>query len=522
MERIIEISNIKHISEMTFKLPNKPGVYVLTGINGSGKTTLMTCLLRIGQTRAFPDNFKTGNDKLDTYEGEIKYKIINNGLEESVTYHHTGVRWPPNPRKNSDILKKFGYPEVRFLPATGNRLYVNDEAIETHKVYNVEKEFIEDLNMVFSTNKFSDIKYIQTGSLRGPGGGSQRWKRAYVIKKKSKTYYSEKNFSLGEILVLNTLLLIQDVAKGSMLLIDELEMALHPKVQKKLLELLEIKAVEKELTIIFSTHSSSLIKCSKRLIYLDNDSSGKIKVYYDCYPAVVLREVAIEEDSQPDYLFTVEDDMAEMLLRKILDYYFQKMSSKPKLIYKIIPIGGYSNLLDFAQNTSNYLFSNKIGQYIFFDADVKEVKQNIVGKGNKRSKEETEIFNLFIKFENKYKFLPITPELGVWDWINSNMKSFERDFNDEYISTVDILEVITETEKIFKNTPETDTGEKRKKAKRRVKNLVKVLSDKSNVDDTRITNFMFSQFVDWYYSSSTSNSNELKATFGKIFNSRRN
>ena len=80
------------------------------------------------------------------------------------------------------------------------------------------------------------------------------------------TYYSEKNFSLGEILILNTLLLIDDVTAGSMLLIDELEMALHPRVQIRLLKYLENKAIEKNLVIILSTHSSSLIKSAKKLI----------------------------------------------------------------------------------------------------------------------------------------------------------------------------------------------------------------------------------------------------------------
>src|SRR5690606_36324391 len=157
-------------------------------------------------------------------------------------------------------------------------------------------------------NKFNNLRYVQTSSTRGPGSGSQRWKRAYVIKI-GNSYYSEKNFSLGEILILNTLLLIDDVTTGSMLLIDEIEMALHPRVQIRLLKYLEKKATEKGLVIILSTHSSSLIKSAKKLIYLDNKSGdGQIKVNKNCYPAIVLRDIAIEEDIQPDYIFVVEDD----------------------------------------------------------------------------------------------------------------------------------------------------------------------------------------------------------------------
>lgn len=44
------------------------------------------------------------------------------------------------------------------------------------------------------------------------------------------------NFSLGERLVLNTLDYAQDVPDNSLLLIDEIELALHPTAQVKFYE----------------------------------------------------------------------------------------------------------------------------------------------------------------------------------------------------------------------------------------------------------------------------------------------
>lgn len=520
MNRVIEVRDIKHIKNMVFNLPEESGVYVLTGTNGSGKTTLMTCLLRIGQTRAFPDNFKVGSEKLDSFIGTITYKISVKGDERYVTYKHSGKRWPPTPKRNSTILNEFNFPEVRFLPATGNRLYVNDEQIESLTPNTVEKQFVDDMNHVFSTTKFNNLKYIQTGSVRGPGGGSQRWKRAYVLKTNNRSYFSEKNFSLGEILVLNTLLLIQDISNNSMLLIDELEMALHPKVQKKLLELLEVKAREKNLTIILSTHSSSIIKSAKKLIYLDNDGHGNITVKYNCYPATVLREVAIEEDVQPDYLFTVEDEMAVSLFREILTYYFSLPGSKLKPLYKIIPIGGYPNLLEFASHTNEYLFSNKIGQVIYFDADVEEIKDDLGKKGNNRSVDENAIWDRFKRHENQCFYLPITPELGLWDWLQVDTRNAQDKINDTYNLSIDLTDIINDINNVFKSTPETDNGTLRKKAKRRVKELVNVLSNKSNVDKNRIIQFLFQNFVQWHYSSKPNDKSKLKCDLGKIFSNR--
>ena len=516
MTKKISIRNIKHIQSLDFELPSTPGVYVLTGSNGSGKTTLMTCLLRIGWERAFQDLFKTGSERVDSYDGEIKYTLAN----ESVTYHHTGIRWPANPRRNSQLFSDW-FPEVRFLPATGNRLYIHEQNINPTNFRAADNNLKADLNSLLETDKFNNLRFVQTGSARGPGGGSQRWKRAYVIRK-GNSYYSEKNFSLGEILILNTLLLIQDVKNGSMLLIDELEMALHPRVQIRLLKYLTEKAREKRLTVILSTHSSSLIKCADKLIYLENNGSGEINVNTNCYPAVILKDVAIEEDIQPDYIFLVEDDMAQMLLKEILKHYFQLDATRLVPVYKILPIGGYPQLFEFADNSSGYLFSSKIGLYLFPDADVVEAKKKLATKGNSRDLPEQELFNLFRKFETRTKFLPITPELGIFNWLCSNTSNIQQSLNLHYSDvTFKLKDLIEDTAKHFPNNSDNNSDTERKQAKRKLKYLTLLLEHKTNENAKRISQFLFGLFVKDYYTKSD-NIDLLKSTWGQIFHTRGN
>ena len=512
MTQKIKISNIKHIQNLEFEVPSSSGVYVLTGSNGSGKTTLMTCLLRIGWYRAFQDHFKTGNERIDNYEGHITYEVGTN----SVTYHHAGSRWPPTPRRNSKLFEQFGFPEVRFLPATGNRLFIQDQNINPTDLRAVEASLKTDLNELLETSKFNNLRYVQTGSIRGPGSGSQRWKRAYIIKKENSDYYSEKNFSLGEILILNTLLLIRDISDGSMLLIDELEMALHPRIQIRLLKYLETKSNEKRLTVILSTHSSSLINYASNLIYLENKGDGKVKVITNCYPAIILKEVAIEEDIQPDYIFIVEDDMATMLLKETLKHYSQMDPTKLTPVYKVIPIGGYQQVLDFADNSSNYLFHSKIGQYIFLDADVIQTKNDLAQKGNNRNSAEQELFELFNKLETRTKFLPITPELGVWDWLLRETNQIQRSMDTYYSDiTFNLGDLLKQTEDHFPTASLND----RKNAKQRLKFLVSLLEERTNENSKRINQHLFGLFVKDFYSIQ-SNVNTLKGVFGQIFNTR--
>lgn len=511
--RKIKINNIKHIQNLEFNVPSQAGVFVLTGSNGSGKTTLLTCLLRIGWYRAFQDFFNTGSDRIDNFEGNITYTV--NG--QSVTYQYTGERWPPRPRKNSALFSHFGFPEVRFLPATGNRLFINSDNIVPSDFRPVEPALKDDLNDLLETDKFNNLRYVQTGSTRGPGSGSQRWKRAYVIKKGTK-YYSEKNFSLGEILILNTLILIADVPDGSLLLIDELEMALHPRVQIKLLKYLESKVQERDLKIILSTHSSSLIKSAKKIIYLENDGAGNIKVNENCYPALILREVAIEEDIHPDYVFIVEDDMAEMLLRETLSFYFQTESNRQVPVYKIIPIGGYQQVLDFAEKSKDYLFNTKTGQYLLPDYDVIDVKSQLQTLGNQRNSNQQALFDQFNQLQNRTIFLHITPELALWNWIISETNSIQTEFQSKFPdATFQLTTLITETNNNFPH----DTDSERKKAKRRVKHFVKLIGNRVNEDPVRITRILFNMYVKSFYSN-PSNLSTLRATWGSVFNRRGN
>lgn len=513
MIKKITIKNIKHIKKLEFNLPSSAGVYTLTGTNGSGKTTLMTTLLRIGWFRAFQDYFKTGKEKFDLYKGEIIYQVEN----KQVSYHHAGTRWPPRPRKNSKLFNNFGYCEVRFLPATGNRLYIQNDEISSSRIKSVQQELIDNLNSILDTNKFTNLKYVQTGSLRGPGSGNDRWKRAYVIKLSNNNYYSEKNFSLGEILILNTLLLIEDIKNNSMLLIDELEMVLHPRVQIRLYNYLIKKAEEKNLTIILSTHSSSIIKVSEKIIFLENNGNGTITTHYNCYPAMVLKEVAIEEDIQPDYIFTVEDDMATMPLNEMINLYFSVEPSK-RSICKILPIGGYKNVLEFSKYSKDYLFHSKIGQYIFLDLDVKDIKDTLSTKGNQRTQEEQKLFELFNLLSNRIHYLPITPELGIWNWLNDQKDNIQSLLLDYYTgSTFNLSDLLYETNTRFS----TSSTNIRKNAKFKLKYLTKKLESILNEDSKRINQHLFKLFVEEHFKIED-NLNKLKSTFGQIFSIRGN
>ena len=519
--KVIRIHKIKHIEDLEFELPGR-GVYVLAGGNGSGKTTLLACIYRIGSSRAFRDYFKPSRlNQMDHFgHGHIAYEI--DGSE--VKYKHSNVNWTPRPKSRSVVLGQFGYPQVRFLPATGNRLFISDSEFRPSKVRQAETWLKQDLNHLLETTKFENLRYIQTGSTRGPGSGSQRWKRAFVVRINPNNtpakFYSEKNFSLGEILVLNTLILIQDVPDQSLLLIDELEMALHPRLQVRLLRYLEQKAIQKNLTVILSTHSSSLIKSISptNLIYLENPGNGQIIVHRNIYPTVILQNVAVDEDQKPDYVFYVEDEMAEALLKQMIIKYWKLRIDRQPALCKVLPIGGYKEVINFTLKSKQYLMPQSVGQYAFLDHDVEGSYNSLQTKGNSRTSSEQKWYEKFNALGSSKMFLPITPELGIWNWANNDPVLAQGEVNKSLIDApINLNDLLTQVHVNVAPIP----GKSRQEAKNRMKWIVEQISISTNRDPKQVIEILFGSYVQDFYNNPV-NIGALQSMFGPIFNRRGN
>lgn len=119
---------------------------------------------------------------------------------------------------------------------------------------------------------------------------------------------------MGELCVLKLLKQLDTCPHGSMVLIDELELALHPRAQIKLFNHLVAVSRTKRLTTIFSTHSVSLIKSVERenLYFIDRDGPATTLIK-GCYPTYALGQLALSEERTPDVALFVEDEQLSSL-----------------------------------------------------------------------------------------------------------------------------------------------------------------------------------------------------------------
>lgn len=160
------------------------------------------------------------------------------------------------------------------------------------------------LSQLFDTQKYKNLR-----RLRNSNGRGRNATYFYVLKDDTK-YYSEKRFSTGELALVRLVEQIQEVEGHALILLDEAELALHPKVQIKLLDYLREKAEEKHLMIFVSTHSPTMIRATqKEQIYLLKEiRQGEIKLITPCYPASAVGTVDYEATNIFDYIFFVEDE----------------------------------------------------------------------------------------------------------------------------------------------------------------------------------------------------------------------
>lgn len=113
------------------------------------------------------------------------------------------------------------------------------------------------------------MQRITVGDLRSRTGNADKRRRntAFAIPLGGNRFYTEQNFSFGEIVLLNLLYDIESVEKDSLVLVDELEMALHPSAQIRLMQYLSELSEQNNLTVLISTHSASIIKAQKKRLF---------------------------------------------------------------------------------------------------------------------------------------------------------------------------------------------------------------------------------------------------------------
>lgn len=438
VHRSITIRHLRGIEELFFPIPDH-GCYLLTGTNGAGKTTLLVALYRIGYNLAFRYSFPSSdssNTLIDVYtDASITYR----SGDDEVRYEYGGTRWVPRPKSKSGILKQFGFGEVIFVRADSGRIEPNQRELIDRPPTLAPKDLRDSLKRVFEDGRFDNLVTMKTG--RG------RSRPAYLVREqpRSQRYFSEKHFSTGEICIIRLVERVQRAKKGSAVLVDELEMALHPRLQVRLFELLKELAKERDLLVLVSTHSTSMIRAARPedIFFLERDPTQPKNVLCSnpCYPAKASLGIAYDNETNPDHVFLVEDTRARALLQQLIERYKLIRNDRAFApLCKILPIGGWVQVLEFLDASVGYLFTGHTKTTCFLDADV---AQSLTDQAANKTAGGRRLSQLSQKHRKAIHYLPITPEHGFVEFLEDDpfraAKLIDKRFDNE-VSTIKIIE----------------------------------------------------------------------------------
>lgn len=337
----IEIKNTKKISDFSINIPIEQGLYAIAGTNGVGKSTLMALLAIPFRPALFADLFNNCSSN-----ASVSY--CYEGLEDH--WIKDGARWHVKNKPTKEIMID-GFIEgsiihgTRFSDSTFESLKLSDNVNDEHLV-DADDFINSNFNEILhgKRNVYPTIKKVVNRKVASKlGFETVPYFMEYEDRRLSQYWLSTgENLLLSLLHFLNNKI-FQQKKKGtqnrSFILIDEVELALHPVAINRLLKFLNKISVEFNLAVYFSTHSTELLRGIRpeNIYYLQSLPDKKIEVINPCYPAYATRFLYNQDGY--DFLILAEDELAKFIIDKVVTS--EKLYDGK--LYHILPCGDWRN-----------------------------------------------------------------------------------------------------------------------------------------------------------------------------------
>lgn len=309
----LEIEQLKVLKDVSISFVDQPLTAIL-GPNGSGKSTVLHALACAfepntpqGEAYKFSNFFLPSTGAL--WEGSrmtLTHSYRDNQAvhdNSTRTYSKTRDRWTPRyaERPKRDLIYIGINKCVPMIESENRQVRINYQTTQITEaiVLDILKKasFVLDRDYTaFNQHNAQGKKFIGVG-LAG-------------------VQYSALSMSAGEQKVFYVLEKVFKAQNYSMILLDELDLLLHEKSLKRLVTVMDQRARDKNLQVVFSTHRESLVDFEDK-VNIRHLFNGQQKTY--CFEQTKPDAITRLTGTQPKPIeIFVEDEMASAIIRVIL------------------------------------------------------------------------------------------------------------------------------------------------------------------------------------------------------------
>jgi len=328
----IQIQNLKGISGCDIDFPLEKKVTAIMGMNGSGKSTIihaLACCYKPKNSTSKENNrfsdFFTPHDennwqdsgftayfyggKLNNDGPNISFTVSEPPLDKFIQSYNKVKRWMP-------VYERRPAKESIYLGLQTLGTLSDDLAASRHSKYNsvlFEPTHLKD-KILGSMSRVMEANYSELMMCTSVRGGF-----SFIKLTKNGVTYTEHTMGAGEKRVYEVLRAAHDplLHPNGLLLIDELDVLLHEKAFKRLVnELIEI-AEKSLLEIVFTTHRESVIQFKRKVNIVSIFNMG---IGIQAYPGVSADALRQLNDIQPEMVNVfVEDELARTAINVLLE-----------------------------------------------------------------------------------------------------------------------------------------------------------------------------------------------------------
>jgi len=356
MSRIkLQLQNIKGVSCANIEIPIDNKIYALVGGNGSGKSTILQSIAQLIRPKSAlyalraNDYDENSNVHLSYETYEDKWEIVDGKWQNSLRANR-----PNKSLQNS--IEMYGLYEgslfvgTRFDDSLKVDDLIDDEKLMVEDVIDANLDVINDLSFILHGNHshYRTLKRLRNASLRKKYALKNS---PHFIESRYGGLISQYRMSSGECLLISLLDFIHNVIirnktfpknKPILMLLDEIELALHPKAVSRFLDILErITERYSNLTAILTTHAPEVIRrvLPENTIMLEKNHNSVVSYQTNVYPSYTIGEVYTYDIY--DYLILCEDDLAKSFIDHIIDKNNWRIGRR----IHVTPVGGWENVL---------------------------------------------------------------------------------------------------------------------------------------------------------------------------------